>query len=175
MGFMDGVKEFFTGKVPPEDGVAPTSLDRVRAGLLAVNRADKPFLVREATPEENVDLIAEWNLADEHWRALLANGGITKTYQILMRLDAGRSEVRSMDKEWSVAWSNGIPSFSRSRFQAKGQIDETVHAFQYGFDEHGHWDKLYDYSFRTRDLKEPLQHATTGSGWTWHGAVLKGA
>jgi hypothetical protein len=170
---LQGLVDKLTGTRRPQNGAQPAPPERVTAALLGVNRPDVPYAIREGTPAEGVDLVGEWRLTETEWRALFSNGGVTKTYKILMRLDPKRAEVRSIDEEWSVSWNNGIPDLSRSKAQAKGQLDENVHAFQYGFDEHGHWGKLYDYSYRTKDLKEPLREAATGSGWVWRALAFR--
>jgi hypothetical protein len=162
----------FTGTKRPEQGVQPLHSEQVRAALLAVNRASAPYAIREATAAEGVDLVGEWRLIDTEWRALFCHGGITKTYKILMRLDPACSEVRTLDKAFSVTWNAGIPEICASLSGRTGQFNENVQASQCGFDEHGRWAKLYDYTFRTQDIKEPLRGATTKSGWVWRALVF---
>jgi hypothetical protein len=41
-----------------------------------LTRPDAPYAVRQATPDEGVDLIGEWRIADTEWRALFANGTV---------------------------------------------------------------------------------------------------
>jgi hypothetical protein len=145
---------------------------RVRAALLAVNRPDAPYAIREAARAEAVDLVAEWRIGDVEWRALFANGGVTKTCKVLMRLDPASSEVRTIDLECPVTWNAGVPEVSASRVGGTGQFNEDVHASLCTVDERGRWTKLHGYRFRTQDIKEPLREATTRSGWVWHALMF---
>jgi hypothetical protein len=164
--------DLVTGTKRPEAGVEPAPPDAVRQALLGVNRPDVPYAVREATEDEGAELVGEWKLVDLEWRDIFAHGGISKMYRVLMRLDPKKSEVRTIDKEWSVSWQNGVPELSRNFLQARGQLSQTERGVAYGVDEHGMPAQLYNYDFRTKDLKEPLRAAVTGQGWVWHALVF---
>ena len=59
MGLLDKLK----GSRPAQEGVAPVSVDELRAALLGLNRDGAPWQVRDGA-EDGCDLVAEWRIVD---------------------------------------------------------------------------------------------------------------
>jgi hypothetical protein len=163
-----GLLDKLTGTKRPAGDARPAPPEQVRTALLAVNRPDLPYGVRAGTAEEGVDLVGEWKIVDGQWRGLFANGGISRTYRVLMRLDPEKCEVRTVDKEFSVRWNAGVPQVGKSLSAFRGQSWEKTSAVQFGLNRRGQPTRNYAYTFQTKEIKEPLRAATTNCGWVWH-------
>lgn len=61
-----GLFDWFTGTKRPRDGIAPRAPQDVYRALLALNRPDAAFVVRDGSPE-GVDLVSEWRILDPGW------------------------------------------------------------------------------------------------------------
>jgi hypothetical protein len=163
MGFFD----IFTGRKAPAPGAVRRDADGLRAALLDLNRPTAPFVVRDGAPE-GADLVAEWRIADARWYEIFAKAGLRKTAQVLMRLDEGAGEVRSVDRTFDVEWRAGVPTLSFSAEAFRGQKVEVSWGKGWAFREEDlAFGKVYDWRFATRELKGPLQETVAASGWAW--------
>jgi hypothetical protein len=84
-----GLFDKLTGTKRPDSGAAPRSIDEVRTALLALNRADAPYRVRNALPDEKADLVAECKTRR-----------VGVTLKTRMCLIPGKREVRFLDERW---------------------------------------------------------------------------
>ncbi len=164
-----GMFDWMTGTKRPADGVPPRAPQEVYQALLAVNRPDVPYFVRDGSPER-VDLVAEWKIADAHWYGHF--GHVTRVNKTLMRLDPSKHEVRTVDHEITVTWAAGTPRLTLGKEFQRGQINKVSYNATYGRDESGKLVKLGQVKFSTGALKPPLQQAVTNAGWTWRGVLL---
>jgi hypothetical protein len=166
-----GLFDLFTGSKSPAPGVAPRSPSEVRDALLALNRDSAPWQVRDGAPE-GVDLVAEWKIVDARWYEIFAKASLTRVFKILMKLDAGKSEVRAVDQEWTVEWRAGVPTLSLSAEAFRGQKVEMSFGTAIGFRENFSPGVIYDYRFSTGEIKDPLQKAVLEHGWRWQGVAF---
>lgn len=164
MGILDRIR----GIKKPKPGVAPLSAHEVRLAIIGIDRVSSPFTIREGTAE-GVDLVAEWRIVDAAWYEIFAKAGLTKVFKVLMKLDPDKHEVRSVDEEWSVEWRVGVPNLSQVAQKFRGQKTEVEFGQAYAFTEELRPGQVYNYKFRTSEIKGPLQEAVIGSGWTWRG------
>lgn len=162
MGFLD----FFTGSKAAPAGVARKDAAALRQDLLALSRDTAPFLVRDGAPE-GCDLVAEWRIVDARWYEIFAKAGLTKVFKILMKLDADTGEVRALDQEWTVEWRAGVPNLSLNAQAFRGQKTEISFGTAYAFKEALEVGQVYEYRFRTGEIKKPLQEAVARAGWGW--------
>ena len=77
--------DFLTSTKRPPVGTAVLSADDVRKRLLSVNRPTAPYRVIDGASED-VDVIAEWKIVDASWNEIFAKAGLTKTFNIFMKL-----------------------------------------------------------------------------------------
>ncbi|MER5391132.1 hypothetical protein [Saccharopolyspora sp. NPDC002686] len=161
--------DWLTGTKRPLSEISPQSVEVVRAALLGVNGPDRPFVVRDGRPE-NVDLVAEWKIADANWYGYFGNAATVG--RTLMRLDASRHQVRSADQEWSVTWMRGTPQLTLALRCARGQINKKSYNATFARDGQGKLAEESRRTFSAGELKSPLQEAVTGAGWTWRGLVM---
>ena len=163
MGFFD----VFIGRKAPPAGTPQADAAELRAALLALNRPAAPFEVREGGPE-GADLVAEWRIVDARWYEIFAKAGLKKGAQVLLRLDAATGEVRCVQRDFTVEWRAGVPHLGFSAEGFRGQTAELSFGSGFAFREEDlHFGKVYEYRFRTSELKNPLQEVAAIHGWAW--------
>jgi hypothetical protein len=167
MGFFD----WLSSKKRPAPSVARQPVAKLRKQLLAINRDTAPFVIRDGAPEA-VDLVAEWKIVDARWYEIFAKAGITKVFKVLMKFDEANGELRAVDQEWSVEWRAGIPALTMSGEAFRGQKWEASFESVVAFREDLSYGKVYEYTFKTSEIKKPLQTATLDAGWTWRGVAF---
>lgn len=166
MGLLDKLK----GTRPAKAGVAPVSVSDLRSALLGLSRDTAPWQVRDGT-EEGCDLVAEWRIVDADWYGIFFQYGLSKVFRIKMKFDEGAHEVRNVDEQASVTWRDGMPSVSKS--WSRGQINEIESGKALGFTEQGEFGEVYNYKFRSSEIKDPLRDAVTERGWGWKAVSFK--
>ena len=167
-----GLFDWMTGSKAAPAGVARQDVATLRAAMLAANRESAPYLIRDGAPE-GVDLVAEWKIVDARWYEIFAKAGLSKVFKVLMKFDADKGEVRSVDQEWSVAWRAGVPSLSLSAEAFRGQKVEVSFGSAYAFKEDlSGWGKVYEYRFKTGEIKDPLIEIAQQNGWGWRGVAF---
>lgn len=165
-----GLFDWLTGTKKPKDDIPVLPSEQVHANLLALNRSDAPFVIRE--DGDNADLISEWRIVDSEWYEIFAKAGLSKVSQVLMRFDTEKDEVRSTDRWWTVKWTAGIPELSIDKESSKGQGNYKEFGKAYAFTAEGKFGEVYNYRFDTDELKNPLQDVVTSSGWTWRAVTF---
>ena len=166
-----GIFDFLTLTKHPEANTPVLSPQEVRNKILSLNRPTSPFHIIDGAPEK-VDLIAEWKIVDAKWYEIFAKAGLTKVFKIYMKLDANAHEVRAVDREYTIAWTAGVPKLSLSVSAFRGQTQSIEFGAQYAFTETLSPGLVYNYRFNTQEIKKPLQEAVTSCGWTNKGVAF---
>jgi hypothetical protein len=166
-----GMFDWLTGKASAPVNAVRQPVAALRENLLAINRDTAPFVIRDGAPE-GVDLVAEWKIVDARWYEIFAAAGLERVFRILIRFDEAHGEVRSVDEEWSVEWRAGAPSLSLSGEAFRGQKFEMSFGTAYAFREDLSYGKVYQYAFKTSEMKQPLTEAAARSGWRWKGVAF---
>jgi hypothetical protein len=167
MGLMDKLK----GTRPAKEGVAAVSVEELRAAVLGLNRDSAPWRVREAAPDEKCDLVAEWRIVDAKWSGIFSNYGLSKVFRVMMKFHEDEHEVRNVDEQASVSWRDGFPEISHS--WSRGQQNVTEYGKGTGFTEHGEFGQVYEYKFKSNEIRDPLRDAVTAHGWGWKAVSFK--
>jgi hypothetical protein len=167
VGFLDAL----SSTKRPAAGTPVLSKEEVLARLKALNRPTAPYRVVDGA-EEKVDLIAEWKVVDATWYQIFEKANLSKVFRVYLKLDDKNHEVRAMDREYTVAWSAGVPSLSIAATAFKGQMQSVEFGKAYAFTEKMGVDEVYSYRFDTGEIKKPLQQAVTASGWTYRGVAF---
>ncbi|MFE5141661.1 hypothetical protein ACFRDV_29045 [Streptomyces fagopyri] len=150
MGFIDRL----TGTKYPDGGLLQLPSMEVRAALLALNGPGVPFRVRNATPADKADLVAECRVP---------RMGVT--LKTGMRLVVEKSEVRFLHERWEARSSGDADAqYGRGHAPAVYRQWET----KQGPD--GRRRRVESFRFDTRDVTDPLRDAVLGSRWTCRGA-----
>ena len=166
-----GLFDWLTGTKSAPAGVARLPVAALREHLLAVNRDTAPFVVRDGAAE-GVDLVAEWKIVDAEWYEIFAKAGLERVFKVLMKFDAAKGEVRAVDQEWEVEWRAGVPDLSLSASAFRGQKWEASFGTAYAFREDLSFGKVYQYRFKTDEIKAPLIEAAQQAGWGWRGVAF---
>lgn len=167
-----GMFDWLTGSKSAPSGVARQPASALRQQLLAINRDTAPFVIRDGAPER-CDLVAEWKIVDARWYEIFAKAGLEKTFKVLMKFDEAKGEVRAVDQEWTVEWRAGVPSLALSAEAFRGQKMEMSFGTAFAFKEEDlSFGKVYEYRFRTSEIKDPLIAAAQAAGWGWKGVAF---
>lgn len=165
-----GLFDKLTGTKRPADGVAPRSTAEVHAALLGLNRTDVPYVVRDGRAE-GADLVAEWRMLEPAWQTFFARTQVSRVFQVRMRLVPEKNEVRTLDQQYEVTWVGGTPRLSISAEAQRGQVKTVSKQWTLGGGEDGDAEATETFTFDSSELKNPLQDAVLGAGWTWRGVV----
>jgi hypothetical protein len=166
-----GLFDWITGRKRPAAGVARQPAEKLREMLLAVNRDTAPFVIRDGAPE-GVDLVGEWKIVDARWYEIFAKAGIEKVFKVLMKFDEASGQVRSVDQEWTVEWRAGVPVLTLSAEAFRGQKWEVSYEKVVAFREDLSYGEVYEYFFKSSEIKKPLQQAALDAGWGWKGVAF---
>lgn len=158
------------GNAAAQPGVAPVPIGELRAALLGLSRDTAPWHVRDGAPD-GCDLVAEWRIVDAQWAGIFGAYGLNKMFRVKLKFDEGAHEVRHVDEQATVSWRDGIPSVSKS--WSRGQINEVEAGQGYGFTEEGELGEVYNYRFRSSEIKDPLRDAVTARGWGWKAVTFR--
>ncbi len=166
-----GLLDWITGTKSAPKGVARLSKEELRRSLLGINRETAPYIVRDGAAE-GCDLVAEWRIVDARWYEIFAKASLTRVFRVLMKFDEEKGEVRSLDQEWTVEWRAGVPTLSMSAQAFRGQKAEISFGTAFAFREDLSFGQVYEYRFKTSEIKGPLQEAAAKAGWGWRGVAF---
>ncbi|TVL94152.1 hypothetical protein [Streptomyces sp. SAJ15] len=168
-----GLFDRLTGTKRPGDGVAPLSAEEVRVALLGLNGPDVPYVVRNGTPGEGADLVAELRIRDPAWRTFFARTQLSRTIKTRMRLVPADHEVRAMDEQLEVTWFGDTPRVAPPREHSRGQVNTVSRDWTIERGADGRLGMSEVFRFDTAEMKDPLRDAVLGSGWAWRGVVFR--
>jgi outer membrane protein TolC len=167
MGFLD----FLTSTKKPPAGTPVLPADEVRKRLLAINRPTAPYRILDGAPDQ-VDVVAEWKIVDAAWHEIFSKASLSKAFRILIKLHPDEHEARAVDREYTVAWSAGLPTVTLAASAFRGQSQKIEFGKAYGFTETLAPGQIYNYRFDTAEMKNPLQEAINSCGWTYKGVAF---
>ena len=165
-----GLLDKLMGTKQAKPGVEPVGVHDLRTALLGLNRDSAPWHVRDGA-EDDCDLLAEWRIVDAQWYGVFLEYGLSKVFRVKLKFDEEDHEVRNVDESATVEWRNGIPYVARS--WSRGQINEIDSGRGVGFTEEGQLGEIYNYKFRSSEIKDPLRDAVTEHGWGWKAVSFK--
>ncbi|MFI5631118.1 hypothetical protein ACIA8E_17425 [Streptomyces sp. NPDC051664] len=146
-----------TGTKYPDSDVAKLPIMEVRAALLALNGSDVPFVVRNGTPKERADLVAECRIRE-----------LRLTLKTRMRLVPANHEVRTLDEQWEAS----SPEHSGGRY-SRGHGTAVYRQWTYQRGPDGRRHKVETFRFDTREMKNRPRNVVLDAGWTWRGVLFK--
>ncbi|MFG2979718.1 hypothetical protein ACGFYQ_00460 [Streptomyces sp. NPDC048258] len=152
---MSGLWDRWTGTKYPYNGVRSLPAMEVRDALLALNGPHLRFVVRDGTPKERADLVADCRVKE-----------LDLTLKIRMRLIAAKREVRALDERWE-------PSHESGRQYSRGPGFMVYKRWEFKKGPDGRRHKVETLRFDTRDVKNPLRDAVLAAGWTWRGVMYR--
>ncbi|MEU5078982.1 MULTISPECIES: hypothetical protein [Streptomyces] len=141
------------GTKRPDAGVAPLSAEEVRTALFGLNGPDVPYQVRNASPDEKADVVAECRIPR-----------VGVVLKARMRLVPEKREVRVLEERWENRSSDQADAqYGRGHAPAVYRQWET----KQGPDGRKH--KVEVFRFDTREMTDPLRDTVLGAGWVWRG------
>ncbi|MFE2264242.1 hypothetical protein [Streptomyces griseosporeus] len=146
-----------TGTERPAGDVVPLTAVEVRAALLALNGPGVPYSVRNASPGEKADLVAECSISRVGVRL-----------RTRMRLIPDRHEVRVLHERWENRSSG-----QADRQYGRGHAPTVYRQWGTQQDPEGRTQRVEVFRFDTREMTDPLRDAVVGAGWTWRGVLFK--
>ncbi|GAA0431726.1 hypothetical protein GCM10010357_61680 [Streptomyces luteireticuli] len=162
----------FRGSRYPDSGATPLPVADLRAALLALNGSDVPFVVRDAQPEEQADLVAEWRIAEPAWQTFFVRSQLDRQIRIRMRLVPGKREVRALDEQWEVTWVGNTTKVPTLGKYSRGSTTTISKQWTYERGPDGRRRRVETFSFDSREMKNPLRKTVLGAGWNWRGGVF---
>ncbi|MFD7085968.1 hypothetical protein ACFYXV_25855 [Streptomyces sp. NPDC002181] len=168
-----GLFDRLTGTRRPDAAVAPRPAAEVRAVLLAAGGPQAPYRVRNATPREDADLVAEWRVLEPAWHPFFRERRLERTLKIRMRLSPEDREVRALDEQLEVTWLGNTPRLVSSREHIRGQVREKSFRWEIGRGPDGRLRATETSAFDSARLKDPLRDAVLAAGWTWRGVLRR--
>ncbi|GHH08227.1 hypothetical protein [Streptomyces rubradiris] len=141
------------GTKRPDAGVTPLSAEEVRTVLFGLNGPDVPYRVRNASPDEKADVVAECRLPR-----------VGVALRTRMRLVPEKREVRVVEERWE----------NRSSDQAnaqygRGHAPAVYRQWETKQGPDGRKQRVEVFRFDTREMTDPLRDAVLGAGWVWRG------
>jgi len=162
----------WAARIDASPHVAPVSADGLKEKLMAINKHDVPFEIKQSKRPDEV--IAEWKYIDSKWVGLMYAGGLKALYRLRLRIDNDEHRVRAQEMSSTISWNIGaaspvIGSFSWSYFKGINfyQYDSGA---AYGIlfkDGTLKFDHAYKYRFVTSEIKNPIIDIITDSGWDY--------
>jgi hypothetical protein len=166
-----GIFDLLTSTKRPLAGTAVLPAAEVLTRILNMNRPAAPYRIIDGASEQ-VDLIAEWKIADASWNEIFGKAGLSKAFRILLKLDPEKQEARGVDREYSVEWSAGLPTLKLAGSAFRGQSQKIEFGKGYAFTETLAAGQVYNYRFETSEIKKPIQEAVISCGWTYKGVAF---
>ncbi|MFG2849270.1 hypothetical protein ACGFZ9_01180 [Streptomyces mirabilis] len=105
------------------------------------------------------------------WQSYFARNQVSRVFQVRMRLVPEKNEVRSLDQQYEVTWVGGTPRLAISAEVQRGQVQTVSKQWTLRGGNDGGLEVTETFSFDSSELKNPLQGAVLGAGWTWRGVV----
>jgi hypothetical protein len=84
-----------------------------------------------------------------------------------LNFDQASGEVRALDQEWQVEWRAGVPQLTLNTEAFRGRKWEVSFESVTAFREDLSYGKVYEYAFKSSEIKKPLQAAVLAAGWGW--------
>lgn len=156
-----GLFDRFSATRQPAPDVVAVSSQELWQRLMRLNDPRAPWHVRGGAPE-GVDLVAEWKSEDPVWRPIFDEINLNETFQIHMRFDHEKSELRAKDKMLEWRQSSDDP-LRRVRADVSGDLHVTASVTVNG----------HHYEFDTDYMKNPIRDTVTSSGWTYRARVFR--
>ena len=163
----------WAGGEPATPGVAAVSAAELGNRLMALNQLDVPWAVTRGThPDEYV---IDWRYADARWMNLARQGGMSRGYRLVLRLDPGQHSARAQDRFASLDWAAGVEGAALKWKASRGiSFFEYQHERTYGLqfrDGRPVMALQYAYTFDSREVKGPVMRVVRDAGWNYRPVI----
>jgi hypothetical protein len=139
----------------------PASYADLKKAILSTNDCNVPVMVIEKKGQ----LIVTWKYVDAKWWETIAKAGLTKAYQLHIKLDEYKKEATLIDVEKNVLWGAGPTQVRLSGGYFRGIAVGIEVGDQWGIKENFHLGKIYDYKFQPSEIRTPVLNTILKRGW----------
>jgi len=115
--------------------------------------------------EENGRLVVTWKYVDAKWWEIIAKSGLTKVYQLHIKLNVRKKEAILIDVKKDVSWGVGPTKVRLSGGYFRGIVTGIEIGDQWGIKENIHLGKIYEYKFQPSEIRTPIMNTILKSGW----------
>jgi hypothetical protein len=137
------------------------SLSELKAKLLALNVPENPFSVKE----QGNKIIVGWNLVDAQWIEMFGKAGLKDAYQMIISFDEKKNVVKYLDQTGQIEWHGTVPQAKFSASFFRGKKFEMKKEMAAGLKTDGTVGQIYNISFNSNQIKEPIFKAIEEAGW----------
>lgn len=138
------------------------SMTELKKEILGINTYNVPVSVTE---DKHGNLRVTWRYLDAKWWELFAKAGVTQTYELVVKFNDAKKEVRLIDIQKSISWRTG-PTDLRFGFSFfRGIVFDYEVGAQWGIKENFSLGKIYSYRFTPGEIKTPVMNSILKKGW----------
>lgn len=139
----------------------PVPAGTLRRQILAVNRSKAPVMAEERL----YDLVLTWKYADARWWEALSKAGLTRLYELHVKLDEERHVATLIDVTRAVRWRAGPVQVHVGGRYGRGVLGGYEIGEQWGIAENWERGVAFDYRFVPAEIKTPVMNTLLRSGW----------
>ncbi len=140
---------------------SPVPLEKLRAEILAIRALDIPITV----VEKGQAISVTWKYQDAKWWEFFAKAGAQQSYELLIKFNEAKKEVRLIDITRSMHWRAGLSDLSFGFGFFRGIVMQYEIGKAWGIRENFTVGKIYDYSFNPSTIKTPVMNTILRAGW----------
>lgn len=140
---------------------AAVSEDDLRKEILSINYHDLPVIVKE----KGKKLIVTWKYLDAKWWEIMSKQGVREAFSVTLRFDGKHRRVTMLDTATSVTWGAGVQDVHVGFSLFRGVYLNYEIGKAWGIRENFTVGKIYDYTFDSRELHNPLMNTILRMGW----------
>ena len=139
----------------------PIPAGALRRQILAVNHSRAPVMAEERL----YDLVLTWKYVDARWWEVLSKAGLTRLYELHVKLDEKRRVATLIDVHKSVHWRVGPTQVHIGKRSSRGVLVGYEIGEQWGIKENWEQGVVFDYKFVPAEIKTPVMNTILRSGW----------
>lgn len=141
--------------------IDPRSLTEMKATIFLLDRPDIPIEVTERRGA----LSLTWKYLDAKWYEIIAKSGLTESYTLRVVFDEARHLATLTDIKRSISWRKDLRSFQFGFFAFRGVSLDVEVGKAWGITERFVPGKIYEYHFKTSEIRNPVLNALLEGGW----------
>lgn len=139
----------------------PKSLTEMKSTILLLNRSDIPIEVSD----NRGALTLTWKYLDAQWYEIIAKSGLTESYTLRVVFDEKKHLATLTDIKRSISWRKDLRSVQFGFFAFRGVSLDVEVGKAWGITERFMPGKIYEYHFRTSEIRNPVLNSLLEGGW----------
>ncbi|OGJ44358.1 hypothetical protein A2272_05800 [Candidatus Peregrinibacteria bacterium RIFOXYA12_FULL_33_12] len=139
----------------------PVSYEDLYQELLNINKIDAPIM----TQEKGNKMIITWKYIDAKWWEILKKNSLKAIYELQIKFNKNKHYVVLIDISKKVEWGVGPQGVKLSANYNRGVFASAEIGKQFGIKENFTLGKIYDYKFKSSEIKTPVVNMILKKGW----------